>query len=126
MKFFEKINVLSKGKRVTVKIVLFILIWNIVLLPVFLVVNNCSDKTEKKWFFEEAEQFIRESSDFYEQYGNILTIEYEEVKLDKEINKTVAVLNIKTEKYSSLECTVVYEQKTIEGGAVYPSYYTIK
>lgn len=126
MKFFEKINSLSKAKQVAIKIILFILVWNIVLLPVFLITNDCANSTEKKWFFEEAERFIRNSEDFKEQYGDILTVEYVEVKLDKEINKTVAILNIKTENYDSLECVIVYEAKTQNGGAVYPSYYILK
>ena len=126
MKLFEKINSLSKSKQVAIKIILFILVWNIVLLPVFLITNNCANSTEKKWFFEEAEQFIRNSEDFKEQYGDILTVEYVEVKLDKEINKTVAILNIKTESCGSLECVVIYEPKAQNGGAVYPSYYILK
>ena len=87
MRLFEKINSLSKGKQVVIKIVLFVLIWNIVLLPAFLITNNCANKTEEKWYFEEAEQFIRDSNDFNEQYGNILSVEYVEVKLNKELIK---------------------------------------
>lgn len=122
MKLFEKI---SKGKQIAIKIVLFILIWNIVLLPVFLITNNCANNSEKKWFFEEAEQFIRNSNDFNEQYGNILTVEYVEVRLDNEIDKTVAILKIATDKHNTLECTVVYEKTYSSGGAVSPSYYIV-
>ena len=126
MKLFEKINSLSKGKRIAIKIVLLVLIWNIMLLPVFLVANNCADNTEEKWFFEEAEQFIRNSNDFNKQYGNILTVEYVEVKLDNEIDKTVAILKIATDKHDTLECTVIYEKMYSSGGAVSPSYYIVK
>ena len=126
MKVFEKINRLSKGKRIAIKVILFILIWNIVLLPAFLITNNCANNVEKKWFFEEAEKFIRTSEEFSEEYGNIISIEYVDVMLDKDINNTVAILTLKTEKNSSIECIVVFEPKSPNGGAVYPSFYRIK